>query len=188
MKQTILVVNICKERLHYYEFVKPIEDVLLRNKIKFYTKHYTKIVDSDLKKANKIIICGTSLKDNDFLDKINEFRWLKFYDKPIFGICGGMHVIGVIFGGLVLDKKEIGLFSEEFSKEFLGIIGRKEVYHLHGKYVDFFAMPELFEVFNKSKIPQCVKHVEQDVYGVLFHPETRNKEIVLRFCELLITN
>ncbi len=181
MTKIVLVINICKERLHYYEFVKPIEDILLNAGVKFYTKHYTKVVDGDLKKADKMIICGTSLKDNDFLANCsNKFRWLKYYNKPILGICGGMHAIGVIFGGLILDEKEIGLFEEKFTKDFLGIVGKKEVYHLHGKYIDFFDLPE-FGVLNKGSMPQCVKHISLPIYGVLFHPEVRNKELIQNF-------
>src|SRR3989344_5148282 len=92
----ILVMNVCKEKLHYYEFVKPIEDVLRREGFEFYTKHYTKFDDKDLK-ADKIIICGTSLKDNDFLEHLNFFTWIPFYEKPILGICAGMEIISSIF-------------------------------------------------------------------------------------------
>lgn len=47
----ILLINTCKEKLHYYEFVKSIEDILKENKIKFFTQHYNEITDKDLKKA-----------------------------------------------------------------------------------------------------------------------------------------
>ena len=63
----ILIVNVCKEKLHYYEFIKPIEEILKKNEIKFVTKHYKDISKSDLKECEKIIICGTSLRDNQFL-------------------------------------------------------------------------------------------------------------------------
>ena len=62
----ILILNICKEKLHYFEFVRPIEKILESLGIIFYTKHYTKFLDEDLK-AEKIIICGTSLADKDYL-------------------------------------------------------------------------------------------------------------------------
>ena len=94
----ILLINICKEKLHYLEFVKPIEDILDKNNIKFNTKYYKKIVDNDLK-ADKIIICGTSLIDNDFLEDLDYFRWLKIYQKPILGICGGMQILSIFYKG-----------------------------------------------------------------------------------------
>ena len=52
----ILIINICKEKLGYYEFVRPIESILENNKIKFFTKHYNKVNKNDLKKSDKIII------------------------------------------------------------------------------------------------------------------------------------
>ena len=68
-KKRILIINICKEKLHYFEFVKPIERILENLKIRFYTKYYTKFTDKDLK-AEKVIICGTSLADKDYLENI----------------------------------------------------------------------------------------------------------------------
>src|SRR3989338_3023769 len=136
MKNKILIINICKEKLHYFEFVKPIEDILKNSNqktknIKFFTKHYTKLNSLDVDKADRIIICGTSLKDNDFAkdENIATFNWIKPHAKPILGICGGLHFIS----------------------------------------------------YTKSKIPQAIKHETGEIYGVLFHPEVRNKELILYF-------
>ena len=81
----VLIINISKEKLHYYEFVKPIEDILKEKKIKFFTKHYTKLNSLDVDKVDKIIICGTSLKDNDFIkdENLTKFKWIKTNEKPI---------------------------------------------------------------------------------------------------------
>ena len=159
----ILIVNICKEKLHFYEFVKPIEDILRKNKKQFFTKHYKKITDKNLKKADKVIICGTSLKDNDFLDNLNKFIWIKSYKKPIFGICGGAHVIGLILGNELKEKKEIGLKKTNI-RNFRGINGEREVYHLH----QFYVLPEIYH--------------NRNIYATLFHPEVRNKEMIMNFC------
>ena len=67
----ILIISICKEKLHELEFVKPIEDILKNNNAKFATKHYSKISKADLQRADKIIICGTSLKDNEYLQNLD---------------------------------------------------------------------------------------------------------------------
>ena len=172
----ILIINICREKLHYFEFVKPIED-LVDNHI---TKHYKDISNKDIENTDKIIICGTSLKDNKFLGDVNKFEWIKDYNKPVLGICGGMQIISIIFGGEVKTKKEIGYYFEEF-KGFLGLKGKKEIYHLHNNYV---ALPNEFSEFTNSKIPQAVKHNKKEIYGALFHPEVRNKEVILNFLKL----
>src|SRR3989344_9171131 len=114
----ILLINICKENLHYYGFVKPIEDILKNNKIKFFTKHYKKLTKKDTTKASKIIICGTSLKDNDFIKDIKKFNWIKQYNKSILGICGGMHILALQYNGKKKKKKQIGLVNIDFKKEF----------------------------------------------------------------------
>jgi len=156
----ILIINICNEKFHYFEFVKPIEDILIKNKIKFETKHYKKITKNDLEKASKIIICGTSLKDNEFLKHIDNFNWIKNFNKPILGICGGMHILGLIYDGKIQKNKQIGLIDNE--------------YHLHHYLVNS-------NEFTYSKNKNQMKHKSKPFQGILFHPEVRNKEIILDF-------
>lgn len=172
----ILIINVCKEKLHYYEFVKPIEDILKRKEIKFFTLYYKDLTEEYLNKATKIIICGTSLNDNQFLEDVNKFKWIKEIDKPILGICAGMQLIGLIFGGNIKNKKEIGYYEEIFDNNFLGMDYNQQVYHLHNNYVEF---PDEFQIFCKSNITQAVKY--KNIYGTLFHPEVRNKELILNF-------
>lgn len=162
----ILVINICKEKLHELEFVKPIEDILKKNNTKFVTKHYKKLKENDLKKAEKIIICGTSLKDNNFLNDIRLFSWIKDFKKPIFGICGGSHIIGLILEYKLKKNKEIGLKEINIDEEFFGIKGKISVYHLHGLEV-------LPEVYHKDNI-----------YATVFHPEVRNKNMIENFIKI----
>jgi len=198
----ILIVNICKEKLHYYEFVKPICDVLDDNKIGYFVKNYKKVTGNDLKKASRVIICGTSLYDNEFIKNIKKFNWLKSFDKPILGICGGMQIIGLVFEGKINKKTEIGFYTECFDKEFLGLNGNAEVYHLHNNYVNFEKLKD-FEIYcggfirashpnlvnseekiSKSKCSQAAKHKTKEIYGVLFHPEVRNKDLIIKFCSV----
>lgn len=176
----ILLINVCKEYLHYYEFVKPIEKTLKNNNIKFMTKHYRELTKNDLLKADKVIICGTSLKDNEFIKDIKDFEWIKDFNKPLLGICAGMQIIGLIFKGKLKKKTEIGATEVIFKKKFLGFEGRKEVYELHNYYSDFSKLKD-FEIFAKNPIPQAVKHKEKEIYAVLFHPEVRSEEIIVNF-------
>jgi len=176
----IFIINICKERLHYYEFVKPIEDII---KSDFKTIDYKKLTKKDLDKADRIIICGTSLKDFNYLElkNLKKFEWIKDFKKPILGICGGMQIIALIYGSDLKNKKEIGFYKENFVKDFLGLKGGVGVYHLHNKYVD---LPKYFEEFINHEIPKAIKHKTLPIYGVLFHPEVMNKEVIKRFVDL----
>lgn len=161
----ILVINICKEKLHYLEFVKPVENILKKQNVKFFTKHCLELNSSNIRKANKIIICGTSLKDNDFIMHLDKFNWIKTFDKPILGICGGAHIIGLISGYKLKKNKEIGLKELNLKKEFLGIKGKLEVYHLH----QFKTLPEIFH--------------RKNIYATLFHPEVRNNQFIEEFAK-----
>ena len=174
----ILIINVCKEKLHYYEFVKPIEDILNKNKIAFFTKHHLDIKDKDLKKASKIILCGTSLQDFEYDKDLSKFKWIKNFEKPVLGICAGMQIISSVFGGKKKIATEIGYYHENFKKKFLSLEGEHEVYHLHNNYT---ILPEEFENFTDGKIPQAIKHKTKLIYGVLFHPEVRNKKLVEEF-------
>lgn len=179
----ILIINVCKERLHYYEFVKPVEDILMRAGVPYFTKHYLEVERVDLDKAGKVIICGTSIKDNEFIYDIRKFSWVKDFEKPLLGICAGFQILGAVYGGKIANHLEIGFFHEGFDKPFLGFEEEIEVYHLHNNYIDFSKLKD-FEVYSSSTLSQAVKHKKKEYYGVLFHPEVRQKEMILNFTKL----
>ncbi len=169
----ILIIKTNSNELHDLEFVKPIENILKKD---FKTVHYSKLSKKDLEMAEKIIITGTSLQDNKFLKNIKQFEWIKNFKNPILGICAGHQIISLIHGAKIKTKTEIGFYKETFKKEFLGLKGEQQVYHLHNNYT---TLPKKFEKFTNSKIPQAIKYNE--IYGILFHPEVRNKELIENF-------
>lgn len=198
----ILVINTCKEKLHYFEFVKPIEEILKSAGFEFFTRPYLKLQKGDLMNAQKVIICGTSLKDNDFVKDINYFLFIKDIlsgknKQKLLGICAGMQVLGMVqdlnnqvkdldvksnFNHILKNKTEIGFFKEKFKKEFLGLKGEQEVYHLHNNYISKW---KEFDVYCEgSGIPQAVRHKDREIYGCLFHPEVRQKELIVNFARL----
>ncbi len=172
----ILIVNVCAEKLGYYEFVKPIEDIVGCD---FVTKHYLDLSSEDLENCGKVIICGTSLMDNKFVEDVERFFWLKNFGKPVLGICAGMQIIGLVFGGKMKKGTEIGFYRENFRRDFLGLDGDVEVYHLHNNYIS--GLRNGWKVFSDGKIVQAVRR--GNIYGVLFHPEVRNKEVIWRFVD-----
>lgn len=192
----ILVVNVCSEKLHFYEFVKPVLDILspgddsgeLKKK-GILVSHYLDLNKEDLEICERVIICGTSLKDNGFLKGIDDFFWLKDFEKPVLGICAGFQILGLVFGGELKKGNEIGFFREKFDEEFLGLKGEVEVYHLHNNYIEFGdnwspvrddpAGPDFFSGADFVQVARW-----KNFYGVLFHPEVRNKEMILEFCKV----
>lgn len=179
----ILIISTCADKLHELEFVRPIENILSNRSIKFKTIHYKKLNNLLINKSDKIIICGTSLLDNKFLENIQSFKFIKNYKKPLLGICAGMHLIGLVYGCKLKKYKQIGHFDVEFTENFLGFFGKHKIYSLHGLYADFFKLNE-FNIISYLNCPQAVKHKTKEIYGILFHPEVRNKNLVEEFVSL----
>lgn len=177
----ILVVNLCKEKLHYQEFVKPVEDIVMKQE-KHFVKHISELDAKSLSAADKVIICGTSLKDFDYLNYKHKLGFLKSTNKPVLGICAGMQLICLAHGCKLVRGLEIGLTRAEFKKYFLGLQGSAEFYSLHNLAIrDDKALKKNFFVFSKTNNFQAVKHKERDLFGILFHPEVRNKEVITNF-------
>jgi len=176
----ILVVdmNFKKDALGFYEFVLPIVSVV-KELDDYAVKHYTDLRQEDISKCDGVILSGTTLKDNATLSQLEKFEWMKTCDKPILGICAGMQTIGLVFG-LRLNKclgigmTQITTLTENplFSSAF-------KAYALHNFSVEPSAE---FEVLAESaQCVEAIKHRQRNVYGVLFHPEVRNQEILQRF-------
>ncbi|KYK28684.1 hypothetical protein AYK20_06915 [Thermoplasmatales archaeon SG8-52-1] len=177
----ILLIKTPNNKFHDLEFVKPIEDILKRDNINFKSVHYTKLDKKIINIADKIIISGTSLMDNNYLSHINNFNWIKKIEKPILGICGGMHILGLIFNGTLKKFQEIGLTEVIFKNDFLGFCGKYIVYELHNLNVE----SKEFKTFAMSNnCTQAIKHKKKSFYGVQFHPEVRNKNLIINFANL----
>jgi GMP synthase-like glutamine amidotransferase len=182
----ILVIDLCFERgsLSRYEFVYPIAGAIKRSGADCQVLHFTEVQEIDFKGCNGAIFCGTALKDNAFADHIDLFSWLRDFEKPVLGICAGMQVIGAVFGGQIIFQPTIGLLELEIIKEtpLLGEMKMIEGYHLH----NFGAtLPEGFQVVaGRAEYVEAFKHLERPIYGIIFHPEVRNRWILERFAEL----
>lgn len=177
----ILVIKTPNRKLHDLEFIKPIEDVLTNDKFDFQSIHYSKLSNEIISAADKIIISGTSLKDNSFLDNIDGFNWIKECEKPILGICGGMYILGLVYNGKIKKCQEIGLTEVFFNDDFLGFIGKHLVYELHNLNVD---SDDFKKIGISEHCIQAIKHKNKPFYGVQFHPEVRNKSLLVNFSNL----
>lgn len=143
----ILVIKVNKNRLHDDEFIRPVTDLL----DKFKVVDYKKIKKEDLEKADKVIICGTALRDNEYFKDLNKFSWLKDFKKPVLGICAGMQIIGKILGYKIIKYRKIGVEDNK--------------YYLHSFRVEGF--DDVLKINNFT--------------GYLFHPEVLNKELIKSF-------
>jgi len=179
----ILVVdmNYKKDSLSFFEFVSPIIAVI-KPLGKWSVKHYLEVSDEDLSGCDGIILSGTALKDVATLKQPEKFQWLKATEKPVLGICAGMETIGMVFGARLSSSLEVGMTLVETVKENSLCSGNFKVYSLHSVCVEPSAD---FDVWAKSTLCiQVMKHKRKHIYGVLFHPEVRNQEILKRFIQV----
>ncbi|MGK0232716.1 MAG: GMP synthase-like glutamine amidotransferase [Patescibacteria group bacterium] len=185
LAKRVLIVDLCADSLHRLEFVRPIEMVVSDLGLSYDIINFAHFGDDDLEKYSHVIICGTALSDNMYLEEVDVFESLFGYSGKVLGICAGMQILGLLHKGILSEKIEIGYSFEEFSEEFLGVNGRQEVYHLHQNYIDFSSLDE-FRVVAKSDngVDQAVVHSDKDWFGVLFHPEVRQSGIIETFVGL----
>jgi GMP synthase (glutamine-hydrolysing) len=177
----ILVIDMCLHRLSSEEFVRPITDIVSEGG-RFKVVHYTKLTEKELDECDRLIICGTALKDDDYLEHLESFEFLKSFDKPVLGICAGMQIIGLVHGSDVMKATEIGMVKIKVKKPFLGIETDIEAYSIHNNAI---STPRGFEVLAESDACiHAIKHKTKEIYGVLFHPEVRNERIIREFMKL----
>jgi GMP synthase (glutamine-hydrolysing) len=145
-------------------------------------KHYTEVSEPDLVLCSKVILSGTALKDNVTLEQPEKFQWLKTLSKPVLGICAGMQTIGVVFGLKLPRCLEIGVTEVETLMPNQLFSGTFKAYSLHNFSVESSVN---FEVLAESeKCLQVLKHKQMQLYGILFHPEVRNADILKRFIQM----
>lgn len=173
----VIDMNFKEDSLSFPEFVEPLVSIVGNCEV----RHYSKI-PHDLSNYEKVILSGTSLKDVAYLRNIGNFNWLKKFKGKVLGICAGAQVIALVFGSSLRKCTEIGMTEIETVKENNLFSSKFRAYELHN-YA--FGVPENFEILAKSKkCVQAIGHREKDIYGVLFHPEVRNKKIIERFTEI----
>jgi len=173
----ILVISTCSQNLSENEFVRPIENLLLKNSFDFKTKHYSEI--SDASGYDKIIICGTALKDFEYLKDMNKFSWIKKYEGKLLGICSGVQIIATIFGMPLKEESQIG------TRKVNTLIANPL---MEGKFNAYFLSSKQ-PILGKEVVPltedeSVIKFKGKEFYGCMFHPEVLNSEIIIKFCNL----
>lgn len=171
----ILIVDMNEKWLGSHEFVLPLCRIVEPEE--YEVLHYSEI--RDVTNYEKIILSGTPLKDNGYLRNITLFEWMKTCDVPVLGICAGMQVIGLVFGSELVFCEEIGMTEVETVRENPLFSSTFEAYELHTYGI---TPSDAFDVLAISeKCIQGIKLKGKEMYGVLFHPEVRNKDIIEQF-------
>lgn len=172
-----------KNTLHFLEFVKPVIDILDTVENTVVIRHFTELTSHDIAEAKRIIICGNGLQDQAFLKASRKFAWLRTVTKPVLGICAGMQMITKVCGGKIKPKTRIGVERLQFLQPdaLLGRMSKYDVYSLHN-YI--CSVPPGFVELAETDIPMAIRKADAPVYGVLFHPEVLNKDLIREFARL----
>lgn len=180
----ILVISTCSESLSENEFVDPIVEVLDNQKTEHYKVHHSKISSKLLEVADKIIICGTALNDNLYLDHLDDFRWVKDFKKPILGICSGMQILALINGARLEKRLEIGMVDIKAENSNPLFKGTFKGYALHGNTISIKKDSILTVIASSENCIEAIKKEGYEQFGILFHPEVRNERMIISFVGL----
>jgi GMP synthase-like glutamine amidotransferase len=179
----ILVVdmNWKRDSLACSEFVTPIV-AAVEDTEPVLVKHFLDLSSQDMDDCSRVILSGTTLKDFEAHMHLNRFGWLKTFQKPVLGICAGMQIISLVYGVPLTPCMQVGMTQIATCKPNPLFGGSFQAYTLH----NFSAAPsETFDIIATSEnCIQAIKHKQKTIYGVLFHPEVRNVDILKSFAKI----
>jgi anthranilate synthase component 2 len=164
--------------VHLIEKVSQIELEVHRN---------DKISVSEVNKFDKILLSpGPGLpKDAGIMSEI-----LKQYGKTksIFGVCLGLQAIGAQLKNLdtVLHGIATSAHIKEKNNLFNNCPGEFKIGRYHSWVVDTKQLPECFKVLavDENNEIMALKHIDYDICGVQFHPES----ILSEYGETILKN
>lgn len=174
----IVDMNSGKDSLGIPEFVLPIAYVV-REHGNFDIRHFSEVDLESLRKYGRVILSGAPLRDNGFARGKERFSWIRDCGIPVLGICAGMQAIGLAFGSSLEECTEIGMVEVKAVKDNLLFSSDFRAYGLHNRAVR--PSGDLEILARSGKCIQAVKHRDKAIYGVLFHPEVRNRGIIGNF-------
>lgn len=189
----ILVVDLSERpgSLSVMEFAEPVRGHLVRGGFPVEVVHFRDLPGRMTRRVNgndggengepdAVFLCGTALMDKAYRDELERFSWLWDYTGTVLGICAGMHVICLLWGGKLTEHRRIGVFEETLVEDD-PVGGSSPVikgYHLHSCAV---TIPEDFKVLRESDgIPSMIRHTNRNIYGVLFHPEVLSGDMLVK--------
>jgi GMP synthase (glutamine-hydrolysing) len=172
--------DLCERDLSKSEFVRPISNIVGEGAR---VKPYKDVEPEEVEAADAVIMCGTALADDEYVDEMDRFEWLRTTETPVLGICAGMQVIAITHGAWLVPGREIGMTPIAPTRANQLIPRPAEVYELH-KY-DLEGLGEFRVLARSDRCVQAIVHRERPLYGILFHPEVRRGGVVSVFLDLV---
>lgn len=182
----ILLVDLCyrEDSLGFDEYLLPLARIAERLGYQTRALHFRAVSPDDLSSAEAVILCGTPLADNAFLEEANTFLWLEEAVIPVLGVCAGMEIICRTFGGMLGPCTEIGMSEIRMGQDTLPFENHCSfpAFELHTLGCTDAGILEVLAV--SDQCVQIVRHPGRPIFGVMFHPEVRNEWVVEQFLSL----
>ncbi|MDI9632832.1 MAG: glutamine amidotransferase [Methanolinea sp.] len=170
--------------LLFDEFVRPVGDLVQSAGAGWEYRHYSGIRGDYAWDHDAVILCGTALKDRGYLGEVDRFDWLSGIPVPVLGICAGMQVISLVFGGGIVEAAEVGMVEVRTLSPH-PLLPRGPSFQAWELHRCASVPPPGWTVLAESgKCVQAIAHPDLPIYGVLFHPEVRNGGVVRAFVSL----
>ena len=150
----------------------------------FFAKLYAIEDFPDIGKPGAIILSGgpKSTSDPDAPDL--DFEALKAFNVPVLGVCYGMQLLNIKFGGSVeaSDRREYGpanLFPTECTGLYEGVSAKSQVWMSHSDTVKNLPANSSVIATNQHGTPVSLKWNDR-FFGIQFHPEVTHSHEGLR--------
>jgi len=186
----ILIINNAEKGIK--EFVTLLYDIAAEAEIKPIIIEYEQSLDMDLSFFDGVILSGSPRGNDIVTHHLPYFQWILSYQKPIFGICAGHHIVGKLYGAKLLrsKEKEVGenlLFIQREDPIFSGCSSSFPVRQNHH---DSITLPENFILLGSSEgcNVAMMRHPDKSLYTTQFHPEFLNKNLLLNFFSIVEKN
>ncbi|MBS3164320.1 glutamine amidotransferase [Candidatus Woesearchaeota archaeon] len=167
-----LVISLCSELLSEMEFVTPLVRIARHSGYLVQLGRVGEVTHA--RGFDAVLLSGTALQDFGYLDQMGTLSWLRDFPGKVLGVCAGMQVLALLHGAELFDCEEIGM-TEIHSESASPLPERFEVYALHRKAV---RGGKLEVLGSSARCAQVVKVPGMEHFGMLFHPEVRNPELV----------
>ena len=146
------------------------------------------------KKYNKIVISPGPGNPDQAGNCIKIVK--KVYKKiPILGVCLGHQIIGQVFGGKIINAKNLmhgktSKISHIKKGLFKNIQNNFEATRYHSLVVDRKKFPKklLITAETKNKTIMGLMHKEYDIHGFQFHPESISTKVGMKLIKNFINS
>ncbi len=150
----------------------------------FFAKLYALEDYPNIGKPGAIILSGGPRSTSEVNAPDLDFEKLKAFEVPVLGVCYGMQLLNIKFGGTVeaSDRREYGpanLFPSECTGLYEGVSASSQVWMSHSDTVKMLPPGAKVIAANQHGTPVSLKWNDR-FFGIQFHPEVTHSHEGMR--------